>query len=601
MCYLCRMKKILGFKGIASLAALITILGALVFTVGFGACLMIARQEVMKQVDKEAKLAVSHVQGYVDDQLQRVTDVSNTILSSNFFAARKPDEEEIFRIVEQVLDANPHVCGIAMGFEPSFYPEAKGKYGFAAYVTNVSGKNERLYLGDMHDFRQKPWYREAAVRDSCWWITPFRETNIGKVVACYSNPLRSPDGQLVGVLAIDIDTEAFRQKCLQTAPFPEAELTIVDREFRFLAHPDTSLLLRSVAEVGVYDNYEAEDSMRIQMLNRESGNYTVNKGTDREAMFYFAPIGRTDWMVSIECPKSAVYDGVDRMKRTTTYIALFSILLMLLSLIWLFRKLQKTSISKAGIESELKVASGIQMSMIPKLYPAFPERKEIDVYGFLKPAKSVGGDLYDYFIKDDKFFFCVGDVSGKGVPAALYMAVVRALFRNVSLHVEDPAKIVSALNRYLTEGNEYNMFCTMFLGVLDLTDGHLEYCNAGHNKPIFRRFSEDGADMSINYADVKVNLALGVLDGFPYEKESTDLKNREAIFLYTDGVTEAENKSKALFGDAAALATLSEARSHNVHSTKECVDYVYSAVKKYAAGTEQSDDITMLVVEYKGA
>lgn len=594
------MKKILGFKGIASLTALITILGGLLFTVGFGSCLLIARQEVTKEVEKEAKLAISHVQGYVDDQLQRVTDVANTLLSCSFSSSRMPSEEDMFRILEQVLDANPHLCGIAMGFEPSVYPGASGQYGFAAYVTNVSGSNERLQLGKIHDFRSKPWYNEVSSRGGSYWIDPFKETSKGKVVACYGQPLHSSDGRFIGVLALDIDTEAFRQKCTQAAPFPEAKLTIVDKQFRFLAHPDTTFLLRSVAEVGAYDDYVADDSMRIQMYNRESGNYLVNKGTDREAMFYFAPIERTGWMVSVECPKKAIYGGVDRMKRTTSLIGFISILLMLLSLLWLFRKLQETSISKAGIESELKIASGIQMSMIPKLYPAFPERREIDVYGFLKPAKSVGGDLYDYFIKDNKFFFCIGDVSGKGVPAALYMAVVRALFRNISLHCDNPAEIVSALNDALSEGNDYNMFCTMFLGVLDLADGHLEYCNAGHNRPVIRRVEGDGKTMKVDYADVKVNIAVGVFEGFSYEKESTDLLPGEAVFLYTDGVTEAENRSKTLFGDEAALAALSDARRHNVHSTKEFVEYVYTEVRKYADGAEQNDDITMLVVEYNG-
>ena len=595
------MKKILGLKGIVSLTALITILGGLLFTVGFGTCLYIARQEVTKEVEKEAKLAISHVQGYVDDQLQRVEDVANTLLSSGFQQNRVPSEEEMFALVEHVLDANPHLCGAAIGFEPFVMPNASGKYGFASYVTNVSGSNEKLQLGAIHDFRSKPWYQEVATRKDSYWINPFRETSMGKVVACYAKPLYAHDGTFVGVIALDIDTEAFRQKCAQATPFPEAELAIVDRDFRFISHSDTTFLLRSVAEVGVYDSYQADDSMRIKMANRESGNYTVNKGTDREAMFYFAPIERTGWMVSIECPKSAVYGGVDRMKHATTLIALISILLMLLSVLWLFRKLQKTSISKAGIESELNVASGIQMAMLPKLYPAFPERKEIDVYGILKPAKSVGGDLYDYFIKDDKFFFCIGDVSGKGVPAALYMAVVRALFRNISMHNDNPAEIVSALNKALSEGNEYNMFCTMFLGVLDLKTGHLDYCNAGHNKPAILRVDENGRNIIASYANVKVNIAVGVLDGFPYEMESTDLNPGESIFLYTDGFTEAENKSKTLFGDEAALATITEAERHNAHATKEFVEYIYSELKKYSAGAEQNDDITMLVVEYNGA
>ena len=239
------------------------------------------------------------------------------------------------------------------------------------------------------------------------------------------------------------------------------------------------------------------------------------------------------------------------------------------------------------------------MGMLPKVYPAFPDRKELDVYGFLKPAKSVGGDLYDYFIRDDKFYCCIGDVSGKGIPASLYMAVVRSLFHNVSMREDNPAAIVSQLNNALSEGNDHNMFCTLFLGVLDLKTGHVDFCNAGHNAPVIRQLSDDGATV-VRYTHPKVNLAVGVLPGFPYAKEEIVLKPGEAIFMYTDGVTEAENTAKQLFGEEATLKALTEARSHNCRSAKDFVDYVYNVINQYATGTEQSDDITMVVVEYLG-
>ena len=609
------MKKRLGYKLVANLALVVMLVGGLVYAIGFGLSLYIARQEVMKQTDEKVELSLKYVQQYVDEELESVEDVAYTFLSSKFGGTVRlhngdglvtidpnnlkiPGEEEVFQMLESLLNANPQICGVAIGFEPSLYQNTKGKYGFAAYVTNVSGKNERLKLGEIHDFHQKEWYAKAAHLDAPYWSLPFRETSQHKVVTCFSLPLHGYGNRLIGVMAIDIDTDAFRKKCVEVTPFPHAEVSIVDREFRFVAHPDTTFLLRKVSELDYYADYDAEDdSMFANMNNQQSGQTTVRPGSDKEALFYYAPIPRTKWTLGIECPKTDVFHGVDRMKRDTTWIAIISILVMIICFIWLFRHLQSVVASKAGMESELNVASRIQMGMLPKLYPAFPDRPELDVYGFLKPAKSVGGDLYDYFIRDNKFFFCIGDVSGKGVPASLFMAVIRALFRNISLHSDDPADILSMLNTAIAQGNDQNMFCTIFLGILDLKTGKLEYCNGGHNTPIVRRVKSDGS-VDVHFANIDVNIAVGIIEDFPYVKQETTLAKGDAIFLYTDGVTEAESIDKKLFGEEATMQALADARNNNVRSAKDFVEYVYGVVERHAQGAEQSDDITMLVVEY---
>lgn len=611
------MKKILGFRALLDLSLAIILVGSIVLTLGFGSTIMIARHEVEIETDKNINQSMNLIRTYVDDQLQRVEDVSYTLLGSSFGSTTRnnageafvtinqnrfniPTEEEVFNLLEQFLNSNPHICGVAIGFEPFLYTDTKGEYGFSAYVTNVSGQIEQLRLGEIHDFRQKEWYKEAAALNRPYWSRPFRETSQGKVVACYSVPLHGIGNRLIGVLALDIDTELFRSKCNAISTFPNASVSLVDSEFRFISHPNESFILKTISETGTYDNYIADDSMRVKMLNHQEGKYLVNKGRNDEAMFYFAPIERTGWTLSIEVPSSDIYSGVKKMKRETRIIGIFSIIFMLLCFLLLFRRMKSITQSKAGIERDLYIASGIQMGMLPKLYPAFPDRPELDVYGFIKPAMTVGGDLYDYFIRDEKLFFCIGDVSGKGVPASLFMAVIRALFRNVSLHSDDPAEILSSLNDALSEGNTHNMFCTMFLGVLDLKTGHLDYCNAGHNSPIIRRLDGEDGKVRVFFANPKVNIAVGVFEGFPYVKEETTMLPGEAIFMYTDGVTEAENASKQMFGNEATLQALANARNHNCRSAKEFVEHVYDEVKAFAGNTVQSDDITMVVVEYKG-
>lgn len=610
------MKKILGLRSYIDLALVVVLIAGLVYSIGFGISLYIAREEVTNEVNNKVQRDIEFVNTYVDGQLQRVEDVAYTLISSKFGASRRnangegevlidpatfklPSEEEVFLELERFLETNPHICGAAIGFENFVYPNTKGQYGFAAYVTNVTGRNERLYLGQMHEFHEKEWYKEAKVQNKAYWSRPFHETRMGKVVTCYSLPLHGWGGRIVGVIAVDIDTEAFRKKCDEVSPFEGSEVTIVDRDFRFVSHPDTSYIMKFVGDVAQYRNYSSDDTVKGSMEAHKDGVFTVTTDNGTESFFFTSPIKRNGWTITIECPKDKVFSGVNRMKRDTTIIAVVSILFMLLAMLWIFRRLQRVTISKTGIESELKVASSIQMGMIPKIYPAFPDRKELDVCGFLKPAKSVGGDLYDYFVRDEKLYFCIGDVSGKGIPASLFMTVILALFRNVSLRMDDPAEILESLNGTISKGNEHCMFCTMFLGVLDLKTGELDYCNGGHNAPVIRRLKADG-NVDVKYMDVKRNIAVGLFDGFVFEKEHTHLAPGEAIFLYTDGVTEAENAAHELFGEDATLAALANARSHQVRSAKGFVEHMYASVEEHAGGAEQSDDITMLVVEYKG-
>lgn len=610
------MKKILSLKVVVNLTLIIMLIGGFVYTVGFGICLYLARREVTIETNKKVQRDIDYVHEYIDEQLQRVEDAAYSLASRHFGNTIRhddgsasvqidpktfhmPSEEECYTVMEQFMDANPLVCGIAIGFEDGIFPNVKGEFGFAPYVNRLKGYYTRVDIGTLYDYHEWEWYREPASTNKAYWCNPFRESTSNHVITCYNVPLHGYGGRLVGVLAIDIDTEMFSRKCAEIAPYPNSEVTLVDRDFNIIFHPDTNYITKNVADVKRFANVEADDSLEIDMRRGERGHFAINKGMDNEALFYFAPVERTGWKISVECPKKEVFGGVERMKRDTTFIAICSIIVMILCFVFLFHKLQEVTLSKASMEGELNVASRIQKGMLPKLYPAFPERPELDVYGFLNPAKSVGGDLYDYFVRDDKLFFCIGDVSGKGVPASLYMVVVKALFRNVSLHQDDPQEIISALNTALSQGNDHNMFCTMYLGVLDLKTGKLEYCNAGHNAPIMRRVGENGT-IDVNYIKPKVNLAVGVIDGFPYQKEDTMLHPGDAIFLYTDGVTEAENEEHKLLGDEAALKMLADARSHNMRSAKEFVDWVYKDIKQYAGNAEQSDDITMVVVEFKG-
>ena len=255
-------------------------------------------------------------------------------------------------------------------------------------------------------------------------------------------------------------------------------------------------------------------------------------------------------------------------------------------------ELKTTTASKAAIENELKVAHDIQMSMLPKIFPPYPDRDDIDIAGSLTPAKDVGGDLFDFYIRDEKFFFCIGDVSGKGVPASLVMAVTRSLFRNVSAHVSEPSEIVRTLNDALVENNETNMFVTFFVGVLDLKTGQMNYCNAGHDSPLL---IGDG----VGVLPCDPNLPLGVMPDRDFSSQEITINPQTIIFLYTDGLTEAENISHAQFGEQRVIEVAEQVLADGEHVPSTFISRMSQAVRTFVGDAEPSDDLTMLAIKYK--
>ena len=251
--------------------------------------------------------------------------------------------------------------------------------------------------------------------------------------------------------------------------------------------------------------------------------------------------------------------------------------------------LKTTTAAKASIENELEIAHGIQMSMLPKTYPAFPYRSDIDIYGQVTPAKAVGGDLYDFFIRDEKLFFCIGDVSGKGVPASLVMAVTRSLFRNIAAHTAHPDKMVMALNEALSDNNETYMFVTLFVGVLDLQTGHLSYSNAGHDMPLLL------TDDEVIVLSCDANVPLGVVPGWNFTCQQLEMKTGTTLFLYTDGLNEAEDIQHNQFG----MERMQQTAKNASRAPQQFISVMREAVAKFVGDAEQSDDLTMFAIQYK--
>ena len=430
---------------------------------------------------------------------------------------------------------------------------------------------------------------------------------------------------------------------------------IIDSDGTFIAHPDSGRILKdNYFEIAKATNDTIDDHLGKLMVAGKSGSYRDERGRiehfdffDQEvtgSYVFYSHIAHTSWSIGLVVPRfliDALALGmglafliliglgllagrivgrfvIKRMVRPLTKLAdsanevakgNFSVPLpkmkhndeisllrdsfegMQHSLKEYIEELKDTTASKAAIENELKVAHDIQMSMLPKTFPPYPERDDVDIYGMVTPAKDIGGDLFDFYIRDEKLFFCIGDVSGKGIPASLVMAMTRSLFRNISLHVSEPNVIMRGLNAAVADGNDTNMFVTLFLGVLDLHTGVLQYCNAGHNSPLL-------IEGIVRVLDCDSNLPIGILDDWAFTLQEIQLESPTTIFLYTDGLNEAEDSMHAQFGEGRILRVAESQMAAGIVEPAVIVSQMQEAVHRFVDEAEQSDDMTMLAIKY---
>jgi serine phosphatase RsbU (regulator of sigma subunit) len=253
-----------------------------------------------------------------------------------------------------------------------------------------------------------------------------------------------------------------------------------------------------------------------------------------------------------------------------------------------YDKLEETTQAKERIESELRIARNIQMSMVPN---TFPQREGLDMYASVTPAREVGGDLYDYLLMDDELYFCVGDVSGKGVPASLFMAQATRLFRILAAQHMMPAEIATRMNAVLTENNEQGMFVTMFIGKVHLLTGHLDYCNAGHNPPVL------GINDDCRFMEMESNAPIGLWPELDFVGEEVDNIIGYKLFIYTDGLNEAEDDEQQQFGEDRLLNIL---KHHNFSNCREVIEYLGQQIIRHRDGAEPNDDLTMMCLKVEG-
>ena len=537
-----------------------------------------------------------------EDQLEatnlKITDVLVQVeaaVQNNVWPVRKtiniPDS--LWSLACRIVDSNPSVSGTAFAFMEDYFPD-RGRL-FAPYAYRNHDVIDTIQLGkESYGYPEKEWFVKPLETGKGYWSEPYYDTGGGEMLmTTFSVPVTDMKGKTACVLTADLSLDWLTDLVGSIKEYPEAFSVLVSRTGQLMVCPAPAFVMKkSVQEVAAsLEDSTAVRDVSLAMLAGERGSREILYKGEEEYVFY-APIDRAGWSMAIVIPHDEIYGDVRQVGLLVILLQILGLLVMSYILYKAVKNqmsLREVTEKKSRMDSELQIARDIQRSMIPKDFLTAPERTDIDMAGLVVPAKEVGGDLYDFYIRDGYLFFCIGDVSGKGVPAALVMSVTRSLFRSVSFHEKSPHRIVSSMNDSLADMNENDMFVTYFLGVLDLANGHLRYCNAGHNAPV--RLGPGTA----SFLDVVPNLPLGVVPGVQYQEQETSLSCGEGLFLYTDGLTEAENVGHSLFGTERMLDIALHADGQK---SEALVESMTAAVEAHIRGCDPSDDLTMLVVRY---
>jgi len=606
-----------------------------------------ARSIIRESTRENAIQLAGNLVGKIDQILQPMEKIPEMFAATMELGVFDPDS--LMPVLEIILKRNHNVYGTAIAFEPDYFPE-KGLYQmFYAYREGDEIKT-MMPGGRDYEYFYMDWYQIPAMLGEPHWSEPYFDEGAGNILmATYSVPFychREGRRQLAGIATVDLELEWLTDIVSEVKFFESGYAFMISRNGVAVTHPDKTQIMNSSA----YSIAEEWNAPILREIGRELlqgisrfREYHI-PGRDKQ-WIYYRNLNSNLWSIGVVYPEKEMYASLQQMNTILIVLIAAGLLLLtgitggtvnrLAAPLGLFAKsariiaqgnfnvklppvksrdemqelhsafthmqnqlaqyvehLKETTAAKEKIESELRIAREIQLSMIPHTFPPFPDLPQITLFAMLKSAKEVGGDLYDFFVIDrNKFCFAIGDVSGKGVPASLFMAVTRTLLRSISDKEKSASAIMEALNKSLAFNNESSMFVTFFLGILDLGNGMLSYANAGHNPPVLIR--KGGKVKVFESANA---IPLGLFEDFSYPESQIKLQAGDVIFAYTDGVNEAENESMMLFGEKQMLRILEQSSVHA--EPMELIKRMEQAIEEHVHGFPQSDDITMMTIKY---
>lgn len=531
----------------------------IVAAVTLGATSLIQYFYSLKGIREEAMMRAENQLETTRVQIMDVVNQAEAAVRNSMWIARwcldVPDSLQV--VARRVVEDNPVVMGSTVALVPGYYSQHPL---FAPYACRKGEVIEMKTLATpQYDYPSQEWFAKPLELGESYWSEPYIDEGGGNILmTTYSVPLKDYRGQTAAVLTADVSLEWLSQLVNSMQVYDNAYGVVLSRQGKVMVGPDE----------------------------------TQNKET--KVQEYTTHVERTGWTISIVIPEDEIYGDIRRIVALVTIMQLLGIGMIILILRTVAKNQQKyneINEKKAAIESELHIASAIQKGMLPKNFPTSSNRDDVLLHATLMPAKDVGGDLFDFYIRDEKLFFCIGDVSGKGVPASLVMAVTRAIFRTVSARESMPDRIMTTMNKTMADMNESNMFVTLFVGVLDLPTGRMRYCNAGHDAPLL-------VGVGVGRLPCDSNIPVGIMSSWKYTLQEKQVFPGTTIFLFTDGLTEAENASHEQFMMQRVNDVATQALSEQKQDPKQLINLLTDAVHQFVGDAEQSDDLTMMAIQY---
>ena len=572
-------------------------------------------------------------------QAQKVVDEAAAL-----FSALPHNKGTALNLLGRILSRNPDIYGSAIAL-------AAGQQaaGFQIlYSWRAGDRMQTMERSQPEQDYQSDWFYLPYHLRKPVWTDPYYDADAGTLMVTYSAPVVDRR-RVVAVITCDLSLEELKASLSELELGRHGNPLLISRFGKIILHPRSEWVhketLYSLAE-GAQNAEDRETLLAVsrELTAKESGSLRFRQpGKRTYAWLYFGSVPLTEWKIGFLIPEEQILAPVVNLGIKTVLIALTGVLLLLVPAFFIaaaitkplqvlvraadrlaggdfeaplpadgrtdeigrlivafdgmrtdlqsyISELTRTTAEKEKIASELSIAREIQHGILPKIFPPFPQRSGLDLYAMLSSAREVGGDLYDFTLLDeDRLYFCIGDVSGKGVPASLFMAVGKTLLKSTVQTLQDPAKALFHVNNELAEGNDTCMFITLFCGILDLRTNELVYANAGHNPPVL--FDRDRA----SFLDLIFSPPLAAMPDSPYQNQRLVLPADAKLLLYTDGVTEAMNPQLELFGEERLLAFL---RGQPRQTAEGCVSQLVKTVAEFAQGAEQSDDITLLCLSY---
>ena len=632
----------IGTKLALSILTSIAVIFCFVLTYNY----VISRQIISRNIENSAKNLASATVNRINSMLYAFEKVPESL--AHFLESSLHGKNDILNLIRSAIINNPEIYGSTVAFEPHAF--SKEDLRFAPYFYRRAGDIKFTFLP--YNYFYWDWYQIPKELGYPIWTEPYYDEGAGEIVmATYSVPFyRNIHGkrEFMGVVTADISLSWLQEMVASIKIAETGYGFLISKNGTFVTHPHSDLTMNET----IFSVAEARSNPSIRELGRDmirggSGFVPFRSiVTGEKCWMAYAPLSASGWALAVLFPQDELMADVFKLNRTVLFLSLAGFFVVLVVIILIsrsiirplrllarateeigygnldveipsvksqdevgklalsfnymksslkryIRDLTETTAAKEKIESELRIAREIQMGILPKVFPPFPHRTQFDIYATLDPAREVGGDLYDFFfIDEDHLCFAVGDVSGKGIPAAFFMAIVMTLIRTTASQALTSDAILRQVNESLSSNNPSLMFVTLFLGILNIHSGELEYSNGGHNPPY--TFGPAG---EIECLESTGDVALGVVGNFSYQSRKIVLQKGQSVFVYTDGVTEAINERQEMFSEERLIEELQGLKDTTLEGV---VLGLLERVKDFSRRVEQTDDITMMLLRFYG-